>query len=164
MNRRSKKRQFLLDPKEPIRFFLNFEPEPPRVTHQEKKFGGVTKKGTPIYYPTPELANARSLLKAKIAPFAPPLPWKCPIQLTTEWSYRRSEKEEKKPPHKRAMWMTTKPDTDNLQKMLKDVMTEVGFWFDDAYVCLEVNSKIYHDYDEKHGILISVINLNNLSS
>ena len=154
MNRRSKKRQFLLDPKEPIRFFLNFEPAPPRVTHQEKKFGGVTKKGTPIYYPTPELANARSLLKAKIAPFAPPLPWKCPIQLTMEWTFLR-------PKSATSVWMTNKPDTDNLQKMIKDVMTECGFWFDDAYVCVEVVAKVQHDADEKHGISVSLINLNN---
>lgn len=155
MKCRSKKadRPVDLDPKEPIRFFLNFEPEPPRTTHQEKKFGGVAKDGTPIFYFPPDLANARSLLKAKLAKFAPPLPWKCPIQLTVEWTFLR-------PKSAKSVWMTRTPDTDNLQKMLKDVMTELGFWFDDSYVCIEVVSKVQHDPDEKHGVAISIINLN----
>lgn len=155
MNRRSKKtdRPVDLDPKEPIRFFLNFEPEPPRTTHQEKKFGGVAKDGTPIFYFPPDLANARSLFKAKLAKFVPPLPWKCPIQLSVEWTFLR-------PKSAKSVWMTRPPDTDNLQKMLKDVMTELGFWFDDSYVCLEVVAKVQHDPDEKHGVSISIINLN----
>ena len=35
----------------------------------------------------------------------------------------------------------TKPDTDNLQKLLKDCMTAVGFWVDDAQVCSELTEK-----------------------
>ena len=154
MTRRSKKadRPVDLDPKEPIRFFLNFEPEPPRTTHQEKKFGGVAKDGTPIYYFPPDLANARSLLKAKLAKFAPPLPWKCPIQLTVEWTFLR-------PKSAKSVWMTRTPDTDNLQKMLKDVMTECGFWRDDALVVREVIEKVHRDGGQKHGVVISMIDL-----
>ena len=34
--------------------------------------------------------------------------------------------------HKDGEYRITKPDTDNLQKLLKDCMTSVGFWSDDA--------------------------------
>ena len=137
-----------------LAFFLNIEPQPPTVTHQEQKFGGVTKKGTPIYYDPPELTDARALLTAKLAKFAPKKRWNCPIKLCVEWSFRRPEGVE-------GVYMTRKPDTDNLNKMLKDVMTACGFWKDDSLVCLEIISKVWHDPDEKHGILISITELEN---
>lgn len=136
-----------------IAFFLNIEPQPPTVTHQEKKFGGISKKGTPIYYEPPELKSARALLTAKLAKFAPKKPWNCPIMLCAEWIFRRPKKA-------KGLYKTTKPDTDNLQKMLKDVMTDCGFWKDDALVCREVVSKIWRMPEEKHGILISITDLN----
>ena len=40
-------------------------------------------------------------------------------------------------------WKTTKPDTDNLQKGLKDCMTKCGFWEDDAQVVIEHVSKVW---------------------
>lgn len=137
-----------------IRLQLQIEPQPPTVTHQEKKFGGVSKKGTPIFYPTPELANARALLTAKLKKFAPAEPWTCPIQLTVMWMFRR-------PKSRKGMFMTNRPDTDNLQKMLKDVMTDCGYWKDDALVVRENVEKIWLPAEEKHGILISVIDLTN---
>ena len=126
-------------------FFLNFEPSPPTVTHQEKKVRVV--KGKPFFYMPPELASARALLAAKLKPFAPPTPWDGPIHLGVSWAFCR-------PKSAKSAWKTTKPDTDNLQKMLKDVMTECGFWKDDALVCSENIEKIYHAPDEKHGILV----------
>lgn len=134
---------------EPIAFFLHFEPQPPTVTHQEKKFGGVTKKGTPIFYPTPALANARAALTAKLMAFAPEKPWTCPVSLSCRWAFRA-------PSGKNAGYMTRKPDTDNLQKMLKDVMTDCGFWKDDAQVVTEVVEKIQLPAERRHGITVMV--------
>ncbi|MBE6902906.1 MAG: RusA family crossover junction endodeoxyribonuclease, partial [Ruminococcaceae bacterium] len=37
----------------------------------------------------------------------------------------------------------TKPDTDNLNKLLKDCMTKLGFWKDDALVASEIIEKFY---------------------
>ena len=39
----------------------------------------------------------------------------------------------------------TKPDTDNLQKLLKDCMTAEHFWTDDALVCSEITEKFWAD-------------------
>ena len=137
---------------ERIAFFLHIEPSPPKVTHQEKKFGGVAKDGTPILYMTPELKSARALLKAKLAKFKPAARWTCPIQLTCHWIFPRPKSGEGK-------FMVRPPDTDNLQKMLKDVMTECGYWKDDAYVVREIIEKIWVPPEQRHGIAISLIDL-----
>ena len=50
----------------------------------------------------------------------------------------------------------TKPDTDNLQKLLKDCMTSVKFWSDDAQVASEVVEKFWADIP---GIYIRVTEL-----
>ena len=50
-------------------------------------------------------------------------------------------------------YRVTKPDTDNLQKLLKDCMTTVGFWKDDAVVCREIVEKFWA---EVPGIYIRV--------
>lgn len=46
-----------------------------------------------------------------------------------------------------------KPDTDNLQKLLKDCMTARGFWKDDAQVASEICEKFWA---ERPGIYICV--------
>ena len=135
---------------EKLVFLLQFEPNPPTVTHQEKKVRIV--KGKPIFYMPAELAAARSLLAAKLKPFAPATPIEGPIHLGVSWAFTR-------PKTVKGDWKITKPDTDNLQKMLKDVMTECGFWKDDAQVCSENIEKIYRNADEKHGILILIKSL-----
>ena len=50
----------------------------------------------------------------------------------------------------------TKPDTDNLEKALKDEMTRLHFWCDDAFVCSEVVEKFWADTP---GIFIKVVEL-----
>ncbi len=139
-----------------IAFFLNFEPNPPTVTHQEKKVRVVN--GKPMFYMPPELKEARALFTAKLKPFAPKEPWNCPIMLCISWRFRfpvsrrvRNDAE--------WVWKTTKPDVDNLRKMLQDVMTDCGFWKDDSLVCRVVEEKKEYPADEKHGVLISITDL-----
>ena len=50
-------------------------------------------------------------------------------------------------------YRTTKPDTDNLQKLLKDCMTAAGFWKDDALVVEEMAGKYW---DNLPGIYIRI--------
>ena len=46
---------------------------------------------------------------------------------------------------KNGSWRTAKPDTDNLEKALKDEMTRLHFWADDAQVCSEIVEKFWSD-------------------
>ena len=43
------------------------------------------------------------------------------------------------------MAKSTRPDTDNLVKLLKDVMTKTGYWWDDSQVAYETIGKVYSD-------------------
>ena len=136
-----------------IKFFLNFEPNPPTVTHQEKKVRVVS--GRPVFYMPPELASARALLAAKLRPFAPKEPLDGPVRLSVSWVFRSPQGWRGPLP----AYKVTKPDTDNLQKMLKDVMTQCGFWKDDAQVCMEQIVKYIFPATAKHGIFIDISTL-----
>lgn len=58
--------------------------------------------------------------------------------------------------HRDGEYRITKPDTDNLQKMLKDVMTDLHFWKDDAQVASEICEKFWA---ERPGIYIRIENI-----
>lgn len=108
---------------------------PPTVTHQEKKIS--VRNGKPIFYEPPELKDARAKLTAYLAPYAPEKPFTNGVRLLVKWCFPI------KGGHASGEYKLTKPDTDNLQKLLKDVMTAVGFWKDDALVCSEIVEKFY---------------------
>jgi len=114
-----------------MEFFLPMVP--PTVTHQEHKV--TVRRGKPIFYDTPELKAAKSLYIDSLRKHAPQDPLRGPLQLVTKWIWPRKDKKEL------VEWKTSKPDTDNMIKLLKDCMTLVGFWEDDAQVASEITEK-----------------------
>lgn len=116
-----------------INFFMVMEP--PTVTHQEKQVHVVN--GKPVFYEPPELKAARSKLTSYLAKFKPEKRYEGhPLQLVVTWCFPRGK-------HGNGEYRMTKPDTDNLQKLLKDCMTAVGFWKDDALVAREIVEKFW---------------------
>lgn len=113
-----------------ISFFLPMIP--PTVTHQEHKV--TIRNGKPVFYEPPELKAARAKLTASVGRFAPEEPMAGPLRLVTKWIW---------PDDGTPVWKTTKPDTDNLIKLLKDCMTKARFWKDDAQVASEITEKFY---------------------
>lgn len=109
---------------------------PPTVTHQEHKV--VMRNGKPIFYEPPELKDARQKLCAYLAKHKTTEPYDCGVRLTTKWLFPNGK-------HKDGEYKLTKPDTDNLQKLLKDCMTDVGFWKDDCFVASEICEKFWAD-------------------
>ena len=118
---------------------------PPTKTHQEKQVRVVN--GKPVFYEPAELKMVRSKLTAHLAGYKPDQKYTGPIRLITKWCFPIAGK------HVNGEYKTSKPDTDNLQKMLKDVMTDVGFWKDDAQVASEITEKFWAD---KPGIYIRI--------
>ena len=119
----------------PFDFFMPMEP--PTVTAQEHKVS--VKNGKPIYFDPPELKAARQKLTAHLAKHRPSEPFNGPLELLTKWCFRAEG------PHRDGEYRISKPDTDNLQKLLKDCMTNTGFWGDDAQVCCEITEKFWAD-------------------
>lgn len=125
-----------------IEFFMAMIP--PTITHQEHKV--TVKNGKPVFYDPHELKNARAKLSDNLQLHAPAHKMDSAIRLTTKWCFPADG-------HPDGSWKTTKPDTDNLQKMLKDCMTRTGYWIDDALVVSEITEKFW---TERPGIYIRI--------
>lgn len=113
-----------------MNFYL--EMEPPTVTAQMHKV--TVRHGKPAFYDTVQLKQARAHFLAALKPEAPAEPLEGPVALTVSWHFPTKS-------HRDGAWRVTRPDTDNLEKLLKDCMTAAGFWKDDAQVCVENVSK-----------------------
>lgn len=108
---------------------------PPTKTHQEKQVRVVN--GKPMFYEPAELQAARTKLQAHLAGHVPVEKYTGAVRLITKWCFPITGK------HVDGEYKSTKPDTDNLQKMLKDVMTDLKFWTDDALVASEITEKFW---------------------
>ena len=122
---------------------------PPTVTAQEHKVRVV--RGKPMFYDTQKLKDARATFEKLLRQHVPVEPITGPVALTVEWRFATKT-------HKEGTYRVTRPDTDNLQKLLKDCMTAVGFWQDDAQVCREEVTKRWSR--QKPGIHIRVVSIN----
>ena len=120
--------------------------KPPTATAQEKKESSLKDK--PVFYDPPAVKAAREKLTAHLAGHRPEKPMNGPVELRTLWLFPKGKA------HRHGEWRITKPDTDNLQKLLKDCMTKVGFWHDDAQVVREIAEKRWSD--EPSGIYIEI--------
>lgn len=120
---------------EEIKFFMPMIP--PTATHQEQRTG--VRSGKPYRYEAPELKAARAKLTANLGRHVPPARWLCPIRLKVIWCFPIMGK------HHDGEYKTSKPDTDNLNKLLKDCMTQTGFWQNDALVVVEQIEKYWAD-------------------
>ena len=126
--------------------------EPPTVTAQQAKVAVVGNR--PMFYKPEKVKTARQMLIRHLKPFKPPSPYEGAIELHVVWLFPKGKS------HKHNEWRITKPDTDNLQKMLKDCMTEVGFWKDDAQVVKEIVEKRWSD--DPTGISIEMDKLDKI--
>ena len=128
---------------------FNLEMVPPTVTAQEHKVRVVN--GRPQFYDTARLKEARRVFETLLSLHKPEMPLEGPVFLKVEWRFFSKT-------HEEGSYRITRPDTDNLQKLLKDCMTRVGFWRDDAQVCLEIVIKSWSRNNP--GIRIRVVSLN----
>lgn len=119
---------------------------PPTVTAQERKVTIV--RGRPIFYKPENVKKAQAEIIKHLRPFKPKEPIEGAIELKVKWLFPKGKL------HEAGEWRVTKPDTDNLEKMIKDCMTELGFWNDDAQVVRETVEKRW--VDEPSGISIEI--------
>lgn len=105
---------------------------PPTRTAQQK--GVSARNGYVHFYEKASVRQAKDELAWKIKPSAPAEPIHGAVTLTIRWGFEL--KRVKKPGYK-----TTRPDLDNLEKGLIDVMTKLGFWDDDSQIVIKKTMK-----------------------
>ena len=115
-------------------FFMAMDP--PTCTHQEKQVAVI--KGKPVFYDPSEVKAAKQKLMGHLVRHKPGKRYETGIRLITRWCFPGGR-------HRDGEYRITKPDTDNLQKLLKDCMTMCGFWKDDALVASELVEKFWAD-------------------
>lgn len=115
-------------------FFLPLK-KVPTITHQQKQVTVVN--GKPVFYEPAELKTARAKLMAHLGQHTPERKYTGPIRLVTKWCFPITGK------HKDGEWKTTTPDVTNLQKLLEDVMTDLGYWTDDKLIVSAITEKFY---------------------
>lgn len=130
-----------------IQFFI--PGEPPTATAQQKGYNARTGK----YYKPAELRDAEAKYLAYANEVRPAQPMEGPVDLTVIFGFGLKEK------HKDFEPKTSKPDTDNMMKALKDCLTKCRFWKDDAQVYREVACKIWRAVP---GVLVVVKDRNDL--
>ena len=107
---------------------------PPTVTAQMRRV--TVRDGKPMFYKSRRLKDAKSLFLGELLLHRPEEPLEGPVRLHVTWMFPTKT-------HREGEWRITRPDTDNLQKLLKDCMTEAGFWKDDSQVCVECIGKMW---------------------
>ncbi len=110
-----------------MHFFMSMVP--PTATAQMHKVAVRGRK--PVFYDPPAVVEMKAKLAAHLAAHRPAEPLQGALRLCCKWVW----------PGKTVQYKPTKPDTDNLQKALKDIMTKLGFWLDDAQVASEICEK-----------------------
>ena len=127
---------------------FRLEIDPPTATAQEKQVRVIC--GHPQFYEKPAAKEAKKLLIAELTKYKLEQPLQGPIRLCVDWFFPKRKTDK----FIGIKLKDTKPDTDNLQKGLKDCMTKMRFWKDDAQVVHEEVGKVWSDYPA--GILIRI--------
>ena len=115
---------------------------PPTATAQQK--GVFVRNGRAHFFVKAKVKEAENFLAVLLKEFAPPRPLVGAVELRATWCfpYRKSEPKWRTAtgdylPH------TTRPDLDNLEKGLLDVMTRLRFWEDDSQVAQKKTNKAW---------------------
>jgi len=124
---------------------------PPTATAQQK--GECIRGGYIHHYKKHKIAAAEAILRDALLPYVPEEPiTDTPVKLDVLWEFPYPKSAKKHQPGW-DRWKITRPDTDNLNKLLKDVMTDMGFWKDDALICRE---QVWKFYTDEPGIMINI--------
>ena len=104
---------------------------PPTTTAQEKKINFKTKK----VYSAPAVVDAKAKYRAHLAKYRPEHPMTGPLYMKVIWCFPMGKHD--------GGYCTDKPDLDNANKLLQDVLQELGFFNDDKQIAKLQLTKIY---------------------
>lgn len=127
---------------------------PPKHTAQASNKILKTKDGK-YFIGKMQTSNAKQTqneLMWLLMPHKPQTPYNCPIRLSVKWLYPFRKNEPKKN-RIEELPCITRPDCDNLCKLLLDIMTRLGFWVDDSII---YNLEFTKAYSENPRIEIKI--------
>ena len=137
-------------------FYLHFETMP-KGTSQQK--GIRITNGRAHFYSKENVAEAEAAFRAQLLPHRPKKPSDKPIKLVVWFAFDTKNKKlwgrdvgDEAEPWRGHTYKPTRPDTDNYIKLFKDVMTDVGFWLDDAQI---VDERVIKTYAEQATIAVA---------
>jgi Holliday junction resolvase RusA-like endonuclease len=127
---------------------------PPTATAQQK--GVFVAGGRPRFFKKKRVKDAEMTWHQLLAPHTPPEPMEGPLALVVRLAYpwRKSESKRRISRYMRYP-IETRPDIDNLFKLLADVMTTLRFWNDDSQIA---SLSISKEYSSKPGVHITLTN------
>lgn len=108
----------------------NIKGNPPRTTHQQK---GVNFR-TGGFYTKEKVQSAKDWYGWNLKKYAPDEPFTGAVAVSVAWHFELKSAKKMTP-------KTTRPDLDNLEKALFDVMTKLGFWKDDSQIQRKFSEK-----------------------
>lgn len=107
----------------------------PTATAQQK---GINHK-TGTVFTKKKVQAVKDMFMNELVKHAPDHPIEGPVAITIHFQFDIKDKK------KRGKWKTTRPDTDNMEKLLLDCMTKAGFWLDDSQVVSKWSLKQYSE-------------------
>lgn len=117
-----------------IQFFVPMK-KIPTVTHQKKQVAVI--KGKPHFYEPAELRNTRQLYMDVFGQHVPDQKMLGKVRMTIRYCFPLKGK------HIDGEYKDTKPDLDNMTKLVQDCLTKLGFWKDDRYVVSLIAEKFW---------------------
>jgi len=113
---------------------------PPTATAQQK--GAFVCGGRVRFFTKKKVRQSENFLAALLSMHVPDVPFSEPVAVTVRWTFpwRKSERKSvtragEPIPH------VSRPDLDNLEKNLLDVLTRLRFWTDDSLIATKLTSK-----------------------
>ena len=95
------------------------------------------------HYETQKIQDARNAYRRMFARHKPSEPYSGAIQVKMYFLYPFNATELKRVIKSGWKWKATRPDADNIFKLPCDVLTDLGFWTDDAIICEPVIRKAF---------------------
>ncbi len=90
-----------------------------------------------VYNPK-RVKEAKSYFLTELEKHRPEEPFTGAIALYVTWKFAHRKNDK----NKDTVAKVTRPDLDNLQKLLKDCLTQCGYWLDDSQVVFEEAQKL----------------------
>jgi len=117
-----------------MKFFINCIP--PKTTAQSSMMIMKRNNGTRFVGKSSSSKGKRTQneLMILLREFCPPVPHEKALRVSVEWTYPWRKQETKKNRATGYKPCTTRPDVDNLCKILFDCMTRLGYWADDSLI------------------------------